>query len=133
MDFNRYIFISISSINCPLDVSGYSTVIGDPSFQDTTLGPTEWFTGKLLEYMFAMIWVKTFERCTIGSKKAKIAKHFIRLKTLILAKSPICPLENAPDNTGILPADPFLFKVEMYHVSSANISDFKKPIFSRFH
>ena len=77
-------------------------------------------------------WVKTLNDVQLAPKRANL-QILIRLKKLILAKSPICQLQNVPDYTGILPAVPFLFKVKRYHVSSANISDSKKPIFSRFH
>ena len=79
-----------------------------------------------------VIWVKTLNDVQLAPKWAKF-QFFIRLKKLILAKSPICQLQDAPDYTGFLPGIPFLFKVECYHVTSANISDFKRPIFSRFH
>ena len=70
------------------------------------------------------------ERCTIGSKKGNNCKFLDWFKKkIILAKSPLCHLQNAPDYTGILPAVPFLFKVESYHVTSVNISEFKKADF----
>ena len=75
--------------------------------------------------------MKTLNDVQLAPKRAKLLIFDLFKNTYLTKSLYICQLQNAPDYTVIVLAVPFLLKVQRYHVSSANISDSIKLIFSR--